>query len=110
MVAQKSSNLNLNHCAQRCSMPNFTLLGLFCSPLPRNGQNMALLWPKHGPHMVLQIGSSQILINVPRDVPCQISHCWVHPVAPFPKKAKTWPFYGKKMVHMWSLRLVLPES
>ena len=26
---------------------------------------MALLWPKHGPHMILQIGSSRILINVP---------------------------------------------
>ena len=25
--------------------------------LPRNGQNMPLLWPKYGPHMVLQIVS-----------------------------------------------------
>ena len=33
---------------------------------------MAFLWPKHGPHMVLKISSSWILINVPRDVPCQI--------------------------------------
>ena len=24
----------------------------------RNGQNMSLLWSKHGPHLVLQIGSS----------------------------------------------------
>ena len=42
-------------------------------PFPRYGQNMALLLPKHGPHMVLPSGSSWILINVPRDVPCQIS-------------------------------------
>ena len=40
--------------------------------------------------MVLKIGSSWILINVPRDVPCQILHCWVYPVAPFLK----WPKYG----------------
>merc|ERR1712114_4390 len=43
------------------------------SPFPRNGQNMALLWPKHGPHIVLQIGSSLIIINMPWDAPCQIS-------------------------------------
>ena len=36
-------------------------------PYPRNGQNVALLWLKHGPH-ILQIGSSWILSNVPRDV------------------------------------------
>ena len=44
--------LNLNQCAKRYSMPNFILLGVSCSPLSRNGQNMALLWPKNGPHMV----------------------------------------------------------
>ena len=41
--------LNLNCCAQGCSMPNFTLPDVFSNPLPRNDQNMALLWPKHGP-------------------------------------------------------------
>ena len=41
--------LNLNHCAQGCSIPNFTLLGLSCSPFPRNGQKMAL----YGWNMVL---------------------------------------------------------
>merc|ERR1711873_9433 len=44
--------LNLNQCAQRYFMPNFILLGVSCSPLSRNGQNMAILWPKNGPHMV----------------------------------------------------------
>ena len=53
-----------------------------------NGQNMALLWPKYEPHMVLKISSSLILINVPRDVPCQNSHFWVYPVAPFPRKGQ----------------------
>ena len=43
------------------------------SPFPRNGQDMALLWPNDGPHMVLQIGSFRIIIIVPRYGPCQIS-------------------------------------
>ena len=43
---------------------------------PRNGQNMTLLWPKHGPHMVPQIGSSWIIINGPKDAPCQILQFW----------------------------------
>ena len=95
--------LNHNQCAQGCSMPNFTNLGVSHCPLflekakiwpfygqnmvltwsvklvlpeslsicpgrlhakfhytgsipsPRTGQNVALFWPKHGPHMVLQI-------------------------------------------------------
>ena len=41
--------LNFDACVQGCSMPNFTLLGLSCSPFPRNGQNMAL----NGQNMVL---------------------------------------------------------
>ena len=32
--------INLNQFAQGCPMPNFTLLGVSFSPLPRNGQNM----------------------------------------------------------------------
>ena len=51
----------------------FHVAGYPVAHFPIYGQNMALLWPKHGPHMVLQIGSSWILINVPRDAPCQIS-------------------------------------
>ena len=56
---------------------------------------------KHDPfmaktsHMVLQIGSSWILIIVPRDVPSQILHCWVYSVDPFPKMAKIWPFMAE---------------
>merc|ERR1711954_239287 len=110
MVIKIVSNLNLNHCAPICSMPNFTLLGLSCSPFSRNGQNMALLWTKHGPHMVLQIGSSHILIILPRDVPCQILHCWVYPVAPFLRNGQNMALYGQNMVLTWSLKLVLPES
>ena len=71
------------------------------APFPRNGQNLALLWPKHGPHMILLIGSSWILIIVPSDAPCRISLCWVNPVSPFPRygqigpfMAKTWPSHG----------------
>ena len=80
------------------------------APLPKNGQNMALLWqnmvhtwssqswPKHGLHLVLKIGSTWILINMPRDVPCQISHCWVYPVVPFLRNGQNmallWPKHG----------------
>ena len=68
--------------------------------LPKNGQNMALLWqnmvhtwsspswPKHGLHLVLKIGSTWILINMPGDVPCHISHCRVYPVVPFLKNGQ----------------------
>ena len=57
------------------------------------------LWSKHGPHLVLKISSSWILIKVTRDVPCQISHCWVYPVVPFPQK---WPKHGPFMAKTWS--------
>ena len=60
---------------------------------------MALLWPKDGPHMVLQIGTLWIIINVPREAPCQISQFWVYPIVPlFLEMAKIWPFNGKNMV------------
>ena len=58
------------------------------APFSRKGKNMALLWPKDGPYMVLQICSSLILIYVPRDDSCQISHCWVYPVAPFSRNGQ----------------------
>ena len=61
------------------------------SPFPRNGQNMALLWPKNGPHMVLKISSSWIIINVPREAPCKISQFRVNSIVLFSKK---WPKYG----------------
>ena len=50
----------------------YTLLGVSWGPFPRNVKATALLWPKHGPHMVLLNGSSRILINMPRNAPCQI--------------------------------------
>ena len=72
------------------------------APFPRYGQNMALLLSKHGHHMDLQIGSSRILVIVPRDDPCQISHCLVYPVVPFfrnvQKIALLWPKHGPHMV------------
>ena len=70
---------------------------------------MALLEPKYGPNMVLEIGSPLILIIVPRDVPCQMSHCWVYPVDPFPRNGQNMAVYGQKMVLKWSLKLVLPK-
>ena len=94
--------LNLNQCPKGCSMPNFTLLAKSCSPLPRNDQNMALLMPKHGPQMVLQVGSSGILVIVPRDVPCQSSHSWIFPVAPFPKNGQNMAICCQNMVLTWS--------
>ena len=84
------------------------------APLPKNGQNMALLWqnmvhtwsspswPKHGLHLVLKIGSTWILINMPRDVPYQISHSRVYPVVPFLKNGQNMalliPKHGCHMV------------
>ena len=71
-------------------------------PFLKNGQNMALLLPKHGLYMVLQFRSSWILIIVPRDVPCQILHCYVYPVAPFTRNGQNmallWPKHGPHMV------------
>ena len=42
-----------------------------------------LLWPKHGPHMVLQICSPWIIINVLREAPYQISQFLVYTIVPF---------------------------
>ena len=69
------------------------------SPFPRNGQNMALLWPKNGPHIVLQMSSSWIIINVPREATYQISQYRVYPMVPFSKK---WPKYGPFFGKTWS--------
>ena len=63
-------------------------------PIPRSEKNISILWPKHGPHMDLQIGSSWISIIVPRNFPWQSSHCWVSPVAPFPRN-------GQNMALLW---------
>ena len=93
--------LNHNHCALGCSMQNFTLLSGSCSPHPRNGQNMALLWPKHGPHVVLQVGSSWIMSNKQRDILCQISNCCFYHVAVVrngQNMALLWTKHGPHMV------------
>ena len=42
--------LNHNQCAQRCSLSNFTILGVFHSPL---FLEMAKTWPFYGQDMVL---------------------------------------------------------
>ena len=42
--------LNHNQCAQGCSMPNFTILGVSHSPL---SLKMAKMWPFYGQNMVL---------------------------------------------------------
>ena len=41
---------NHDHCAQGCSMPNFTILGVSYSPL---FLEMAKIWPFYGRNMVL---------------------------------------------------------
>merc|ERR1711954_235172 len=76
-------------------MPNFTILVVSHSLIFLEWPKYGPSWPKHGPHMVLKIGPSLILINVPRDVPCQISHCWVYPVAPFPRNGQNMALYDQ---------------
>ena len=94
--------LNLNQCAKGCSMPNFTLLGVSCSPISYKWPKYGPLWPNNGPLMVLKIGPSWILINVPRDVPCKISLFFVYSVAPLPRNGQNmallWPKHGAHMV------------
>ena len=71
---------------------------------------MAKIWPFNGKNMVLQIGSSWILINVPRVALCQISHYWMYPVTPFHKNGKSFDLDGPNMVLKWSFILVLADS
>ena len=81
------------------------------APSPRNSQCIALLWSKHGPQMVLKICSFWILINIPRDVPCQISHCQVYPGVPFLKNGQNTalllPKHGSHMVIQIGSSLIL---
>ena len=62
---------------------------------------MTTLLPKHDPHMVLQMGCSWILINVPRDAPFQIS-LLAKSCSPFPRNghnvALLWPKLGPHIV------------
>ena len=91
--------LNHNQCAQGCFMPNSTILVYPIVPFswkwPKYGPFMA----KIGPHLILQIGYSWIIINIPRDDPCQISQLWVYPIVPFSLK---WQKYGPFMAKTWS--------
>ena len=92
-------NYNMTRGLQLCPVFHFTTQWI---SNPRNGQNMTFLWPKHGPHMILQMGFSWILIDVPRDAPCQISFCWLNPVAPSLRNGTNvvllWPKHGPHMV------------
>ena len=49
--------------------------------------------------MVLQTGSSWIIIIVPRDASCQFSQFWVYAIVPFSKKL---PKFGPFMAKTWS--------
>ena len=86
---------------------------------------MAKIWPFYGPNMLLtwslKLFFSWIIVNVPRDAPCQkykMSKCSMpnftilgvshRPL--FLEVAKIWPFYGQKLFLAWSFKLVLPES
>ena len=102
--------LNLNQCAKGCTMQNFMILDVSHSPLFLEMGKIWPFWPEHGPHMVLQIGFSWIIFNVPRDVPRKISYCWVNIVTLFVEMAKIWPFYGKNIALTWSFKLILHES
>ena len=51
----------------------YTLWDLSWAPCSRNIQIMALLWHKHCLHLVLLIGSSSVLINIPWYASLQIS-------------------------------------
>ena len=90
---------------QQCEIWHGTSLGTLIRI-----QEKSTLLTKHVPHMVLQMGSSWFLINMPGDAPCQISHCWVYLVAPFPRNGQNMALYGKNMVLTWSFKLVLSES
>merc|ERR1712081_137565 len=85
-------------------MPNFIFLGVSCIPL-RNGQNMVLLWPKHGPHMVLKI---VFFLNHNQFVQgCSMPNFTILVVSPCPlflEMVKIWPFYGKNLILTWSFK------
>ena len=76
----------------------------------RSDQNMALLWQKQGPNMILKIVSSSILMVVLRAAPCQISHCWMYLLSPFSKNCQNTVLYSPIMVFIWSFNFSLLES
>ena len=76
----------------------FQIAGNILEPPFLDVAKVALLWQKDGPHIVLKFGSSWILIKVPRNVQCKISHCWVYPLSPFPRNGQDMALYGQEMV------------
>ena len=81
--------LNPNQFAQGCSMPNFTLLGLPCSPLSCGHlwPFMAKIWSKHGPSNWLWLNPNQI------DQGCSMPKLTLLGVSFNPLSYK-WPKYG----------------
>ena len=97
--------LNHNQCAQGCSMPYFTNLGVSHSPLFL--ENMAITCTSHGPSNRFFLNHNQCAqeCSMPNFTNLGVSHCPL-----FLEMAKIWPFYGQNMVLTWSVKLVLPES
>jgi len=88
----------------------FQIAGNILEPPFLDVAKMALLWQKDGPHIVLRICSSSILINLLRDVLCQISHCWVYPVTPLLEMAKIWSGWfisGLLVQYLHFIRIIL---
>ena len=103
--------LNHSQCAQGCSMPNFTIIGVSHSLL---SLEMAKIWPFMAKTWSSHCPSNWLLLNHN-----QISQGWsmsnfiilgVSHSPLFLEMAKIWPLYGQNMVLTWSFKLVLPES
>ena len=72
-----------------------------------NGQNMALLWTKHGPSNWFFLKHNLCARGwyIQNFTILCVSHSTL-----FLEMAQIWPFYGQNMVLTWSLKFVLPES
>ena len=91
--------LNLDQCAQGCSMQNFTLLGVSLSPLsqkwPKYGHLRpfrAKTWSSHGPSnwFFLNLNQCAQVCSMPNFTILGVSHCPF-----FLEMAKIWPFIAK---------------
>ena len=79
-------------------MPNFKLMGDSCSPLcqkcPNHGSLRAQTWHSCGPSNWFFLSLNQFF----QGYSVQISHGWVHPVAPFARNVQImailWPKHG----------------
>merc|ERR1711954_618466 len=103
--------LNHNQCAQGCSMPNFTNMGVSHSPLSLKMAKiwpfMAKTWSSHGPSDWFFLNHTHCAQG------CSMLNFTILGVSPSPlflEMAKIWPFYGQNMVLTWFFKLVLPES